>query len=121
MNERRIHQIFEISVLLKGAHALIECIGGLILAFVSTSAITSLVKAFLWRSAPAFLPSGAPVSEGHRILMGIMASGSAPARGGQMHVGGSQSANHVHVGRAGPGASALPKLGYFSGGGMADE
>jgi len=45
MNERRIHQIFEISVLLKGAHALIECIGGLVLAFVSTSAITSLVNA----------------------------------------------------------------------------
>jgi uncharacterized membrane protein len=45
MNERRIHQIFEISVLLKGAHALIECIGGLVLAFVSTSAIASLVNA----------------------------------------------------------------------------
>jgi uncharacterized membrane protein len=46
MNERRIHQIFEISVLLKGAHALIECIGGLILAFVSTSAIQNLVNSF---------------------------------------------------------------------------
>ncbi len=45
MNEHRIHQMFEISVLLKGAHALIECIGGLVLAFVSTSAITSLVNA----------------------------------------------------------------------------
>src|ERR1700736_5658784 len=45
MNERRIHQIFEVSVLLKGAHALIECIGSLVLAFVSTSAITSLVNA----------------------------------------------------------------------------
>lgn len=44
MNERRIHQIFEISVLLKGAHALIECIGGLVLAFVSSSAIASLVN-----------------------------------------------------------------------------
>jgi uncharacterized membrane protein len=44
MNERRIHQIFEISILLKGAHALIECIGGLVLAFVSTRAITSLVS-----------------------------------------------------------------------------
>jgi len=44
MNERRIHQIFEVSVLLKGAHALIECICGLVLAFVSTSAITSLVN-----------------------------------------------------------------------------
>jgi uncharacterized membrane protein len=45
MNERRVHQIFEISVLLKGAHALIECIGGLVLAFVSTSTITGLVNA----------------------------------------------------------------------------
>ena len=44
MNERRIHKIFEISVLLKGAHALIECVGGLVLAFVSTSAIVSLVN-----------------------------------------------------------------------------
>jgi uncharacterized membrane protein len=45
MNERGVHQIFEISVLLKGAHALIECIGGLVLAFVSTSTITNLVYA----------------------------------------------------------------------------
>src|SRR5258708_10300404 len=45
MNERRVHQIFEISVLLKGAHALIECIGGLVLAFVSTDAIKRLVNA----------------------------------------------------------------------------
>jgi uncharacterized membrane protein len=44
MNERRIHRIFEISILLKGAHALIECIGGLVLAFVSTSAIPRLVN-----------------------------------------------------------------------------
>ena len=45
MNERRIHQIFEISLVLKGAHALIECAGGLVFAFVSTGAITSLVNA----------------------------------------------------------------------------
>jgi uncharacterized membrane protein len=45
MNERRIHQIFEISILLKGAHALLECMGGLALAFVSTSAIPRLVNA----------------------------------------------------------------------------
>jgi uncharacterized membrane protein len=44
MNEHRIHQLFKISVLLKGAHALIECIGGLGLAFVSTSAIVNLVN-----------------------------------------------------------------------------
>jgi uncharacterized membrane protein len=46
MNERRIHQVFEISILLKGAHALIECIGGLVLAFVSTSAIQNMVNSF---------------------------------------------------------------------------
>lgn len=44
MNERRIHQVFEISLLLKGAHALIECAGGLVLAFVSTDTIISWVK-----------------------------------------------------------------------------
>lgn len=43
MNERRIHQVFEISILLKGAHALIECAGGLLLAFISTDAIRELV------------------------------------------------------------------------------
>ncbi|MHB8477585.1 MAG: DUF2127 domain-containing protein [Steroidobacteraceae bacterium] len=44
MNEHRIHQIFFISVLLKGADALIECISGVVLAFVSTSAVTRLVS-----------------------------------------------------------------------------
>jgi uncharacterized membrane protein len=45
MNERRIHEMFEIGILLKGAHALIECIGGFGLIFVNTSAIASLVNA----------------------------------------------------------------------------
>ena len=44
MSEHRIHQIFEVSVLLKGAHALIECIGGLVLILVSASSIASLVN-----------------------------------------------------------------------------
>jgi uncharacterized membrane protein len=44
VKEHRIRQIFEVSVLLKGAHALTECVGGLVLAFVSTSAITNLVN-----------------------------------------------------------------------------
>lgn len=44
MNEKRIHQIFEISVLLKGAHALIECVGGVALAVVSTGYIRHLVN-----------------------------------------------------------------------------
>jgi len=44
MNEHRIHQIFQVSVLLKGAHALIECVGGIALALISTSTITDLVN-----------------------------------------------------------------------------
>ncbi|RWE31673.1 MAG: DUF2127 domain-containing protein [Mesorhizobium sp.] len=44
MNEQRVHQIFEVSLLLKGAHALLECVGGLLLALVSTSTIVSLVN-----------------------------------------------------------------------------
>src|SRR5712691_2225029 len=54
MNECRIHQIFQISVLLKGAHAVIECIGGLTLALVSTNTIAALVNAitgFSWLPA----------------------------------------------------------------------
>lgn len=43
MKERRIHEIFEISILLKGAHALIECVGGILLVLVSTKAITDFV------------------------------------------------------------------------------
>lgn len=43
MQERRVHQIFEISILLKGAHALIECVGGILLALVSTRTITDFV------------------------------------------------------------------------------
>jgi uncharacterized membrane protein len=46
MDERRIHQVFEVSILLKGAHALIECIGGVVLALVSTSTISALVNMF---------------------------------------------------------------------------
>ena len=44
MNEQRIHRIFEISVLLKGAHALIECVGGLVLALASTTSIAGWVN-----------------------------------------------------------------------------
>ncbi|BAB53700.1 DUF2127 domain-containing protein [Mesorhizobium japonicum] len=44
MNEHRVHQIFEVSLLLKGAHALIECVGGIVLAFVSTDTIVSLAN-----------------------------------------------------------------------------
>ena len=42
MNEQRIHRIFEVSVLLKGAHAVIECIGDLALA--STTSIAGWIN-----------------------------------------------------------------------------
>ncbi|MDB5395526.1 MAG: rane protein [Rhodospirillales bacterium] len=45
MDERRIHQFFEVSILLKGAHALVGCVGGLALVLVSTSTISTLVNA----------------------------------------------------------------------------
>ncbi len=45
MNEHRIHQIFQVSILLKGAHALVECLGGFVLAVVSTSSIAAFVNA----------------------------------------------------------------------------
>ena len=39
MNEKRIHQIFAISVSLKGLHALIEIVGGIALYLTSTATI----------------------------------------------------------------------------------
>jgi uncharacterized membrane protein len=44
VNERRIHQLFEVSVLLKGTHAAIECLGGVALAVVSTKTIVNIVN-----------------------------------------------------------------------------
>jgi uncharacterized membrane protein len=45
MNERRIHQIFQISILLKGAHAVVECVAGLALALIQTSTIVKVANA----------------------------------------------------------------------------
>jgi uncharacterized membrane protein len=44
MNEHRIHQVFQVSVLLKGAHALLECAGGIALALISTDAISAFAN-----------------------------------------------------------------------------
>lgn len=44
VSEKRIHQFFVLSVLLKGAHALVECAGGLLLATISTETIARLVN-----------------------------------------------------------------------------
>ena len=43
MNEKRIHQIFQLSVLIKGAFAVIECAAGVAFALVSTSSIKNFV------------------------------------------------------------------------------
>lgn len=43
MREARIHQVFEVSVLIKGAHALIELVGGLALALTSNEWIRTFV------------------------------------------------------------------------------
>jgi uncharacterized membrane protein len=42
MKEHRIRQIFEIGMLLKGLHGIIECVGGLALALVSLQAVTHI-------------------------------------------------------------------------------
>ena len=44
MREKTIHQIFDISVSLKGLHALIEVIGGLALYFTSTATINGWIN-----------------------------------------------------------------------------
>ena len=41
MNERRIHQLFELSILAKGAHALVECLSGLVFAITSTGTLAA--------------------------------------------------------------------------------
>ncbi|HVT53574.1 MAG TPA: DUF2127 domain-containing protein [Dongiaceae bacterium] len=46
MNERRIHQVFEFGVLLKGVHALIECVGGLALVLMPPGSIAAMVNAW---------------------------------------------------------------------------
>jgi uncharacterized membrane protein len=43
MQEKRVHQIFVVSVLFKGAHALIEIVGGAALYLVSTETIVRLI------------------------------------------------------------------------------
>ncbi len=44
MNNRQVHRAFRVGVLLKGLHALIECVSGLALALISTETIVALAK-----------------------------------------------------------------------------
>ncbi|TPI11970.1 DUF2127 domain-containing protein [Mesorhizobium sp. B4-1-3] len=45
-SEHRIHQLFEVGVWLKGAHALIECVSGVLLYLITTETIASWVNMF---------------------------------------------------------------------------
>ena len=44
MQEKRVHQIFVVSVLFKGVHALIEIVGGIALYLVSTATIINAIN-----------------------------------------------------------------------------
>ena len=46
MQEKRIHQIFVVSVLFKGVHALIEIVGGIALYLVSTATIVGVIQRY---------------------------------------------------------------------------
>ena len=46
MQEKRFHQIFVVSVLAKGLHALIEILGGIALYLVSTAAIVTAIQRY---------------------------------------------------------------------------
>ena len=46
MQERRIHQLFQVTVALKGLHGLVEVVGGLALALFSTDSILRLLYRF---------------------------------------------------------------------------
>ena len=48
MQEKRIHQIFVVSVAAKGAHALIEIAGGLALYLLSSEAIADWIRPHEW-------------------------------------------------------------------------
>ena len=44
MEERRIHRIFRASVLLKGLHATLECVGGIAIGLIGTDTVSRLVN-----------------------------------------------------------------------------
>ena len=46
MHEKRIHQIFVVSVLFKGLHAVIEIVGGVALYLISTEAIVTAIQRY---------------------------------------------------------------------------
>ena len=45
--EEEIHQVFDVTLILKGIHAIIEVIGGILLYFVSSASIVGFVRFFV--------------------------------------------------------------------------
>jgi uncharacterized membrane protein len=45
MEERQIHRIFRIGIVLKGLHALLECAGGIAIGLIGTDTVSRLVDA----------------------------------------------------------------------------
>lgn len=45
MEERQIHRIFRVSVVLKGLHALLECAGGIAIGLIGTDTVSRVVEA----------------------------------------------------------------------------
>lgn len=68
IKERRIHQIFEGSVLLKGAHAAVECFSAAALVITSNAAITRRVTAL------GLLPLAVGMGDPGREVEGLMTS-----------------------------------------------
>ena len=56
MHEKRIHQLFVVSVLAKGAHALVEVAGGLALYLLGAGTIAEWIRPHEW-AAHHFAPS----------------------------------------------------------------
>lgn len=44
LNERIIHRVFEVGIVLKAVHGIIECVSGIVLYLVSTTTIIGLVQ-----------------------------------------------------------------------------
>ena len=56
MQEKRIHQVFVVSVLAKGAHALLEIVGGITLYLLGADTIAQWIRPHEW-AAQHFKPS----------------------------------------------------------------
>ena len=73
MDERRIHQLFEVSVILKGLDALMECVGGLLLYLIPTDQIirwVNLVTHIELQKDPRDFIANALLSAAHHFSVG---------------------------------------------------